>query len=73
MGETPRKNRYDTPCSWVLRLIEKNVGHIEETSCTFPPKLLTYLRKVVPEDTVGEFRAESYEVFLKEFCISVDI
>ena len=36
-------------------------------------QLLTYLRKVVPEDTVGEFRAESYEVFLKEFCISVDI
>ena len=35
--------------------MEKNVGHIEETSYTFRPKLLAYLRKVVPGYIVGKF------------------
>ena len=51
----------------------KNLGHIEETSYTFLAKLLPCLRKVVLRDNVGEFRVESYEVSLKEFCIAVDI
>ena len=42
-------------------------------SYTFPPKLLVYLRKVVLGDTVGEFHVGSYEVFLKEFCMAVDV
>ena len=67
------KHRYDTHCSRVLRLIEINVGHIEERSYNFPPKLLAYLRKVVLGDTVGEFRVDSYEASLKEFCMAADI
>ena len=65
------KHRYDAHCSRVLRQIEINVGHIEERSYNFPPKLLAYLRKVVLVG--GEFRVDSYEASLKEFCMAVDI
>lgn len=38
-----------------------------------PPKVLEYLRKVVPVEIVGEFRADCYEVSLKEFFMALDI
>ena len=73
--KTPRKNRDDTHCSWIVKLIEKHVGQIEETSYTFtfPQKLLVYLRKVVLGDTVGELRVDSYEVSLTQLCMAVDV
>ena len=46
--KTPRKIHCDKHCSWVLRLIEENIGHIEGTGYTFPSNLLAYFRKVVP-------------------------
>ena len=70
LGKTPRKNCYGTHCLWVLRLMQKNVGHIEGTSYTFSSKLLAYFRKVVLRDTVGDFHVDSYEVSLKEFGMS---
>ena len=53
--------------------MKRNVENIQERSYTFPPIVLEYLRTVVPDDIVGEFRSDSYEISLREFCIALDI
>ena len=70
-GKTPRKIRYDTYCSWALRLIEKTCRAHSRNKLHLPPKVLGYLKKVVPGDIVGEVRAYCHEVSLKEFSMAL--
>ena len=74
-GKPPRKNRYDSYCSWAVCFLKKEVGVEGDNnpSYAFPEEVLGYIRDIVPGDVKGEIRDDAYKLTLAQFCESLDI
>ena len=71
-NKRPRQIRHSFYCAWALQLLRAEIGPADSTY-TFPPSVLKYLRCVCPGNIVGEIRDDSYKVNMLEFCNALNL
>ena len=67
-----RAIRYFHYCVWARECLKRDIGS-ENTEYGYPESVLSFIRRIAPEDIVGEIRDRAFQVTLEIFCRVMNI